>query len=274
MPRKFIATLSAVGAVISLYLALTAYNCTGGCSPVHSSPYARIAGVPVAWSGVFGYIFILLAALANKEQAVKWLSLTGLGVEAYLVFAQAILIKAYCIWCLLSALIMFAVALSACGPLAVVLAAAVFCAGLMFTPKEQPHKPEANLPAVQEKASSPVPAEKSGFHVVDESGRRLLLDSSKPVLFFAPWCSHCYPVLKAAASLPADKRPALVYGFPGGDLEKDLRDARAEADAVGLKDPVYVCTDRLNLDRLPALTVQEKTLYGEKEIADWLQERS
>src|SRR5256885_17031310 len=72
--RKAIAFLSLVGFLISLYLWLHAIGVvgelkcgTGSCEVVQTSPYARVAGVPVAFFGVLGYVALFVTALVGLQ---------------------------------------------------------------------------------------------------------------------------------------------------------------------------------------------------------------
>ncbi len=84
---------------------------TGGCERVLSSQYSEIAGQPIALLGVVFYalvLFLAVYALANKSPLPRkflllWGSigfLSSLGLTSL----QAFIIKAWCQYCLLSAL--------------------------------------------------------------------------------------------------------------------------------------------------------------------------
>jgi len=88
----------------------------GDCNAVQSSSYARIWGIlPVGLLGGFGYIAIL-AAWWIKRQPWGWLStyapvalfgmaLFGTIFSVYLTYLELFVIKAVCIWCVTSAII-------------------------------------------------------------------------------------------------------------------------------------------------------------------------
>ena len=118
--RQAIAFLSLVGFLISLYLWLHAIGVvgelkcgTGSCEVVQSSQYARVAGVPVAFFGVLGYLAILITALVGLQPAflpkrgpsvlLAALATGGLLFTAYLTYLEAFVIQAWCRWCLGSA---------------------------------------------------------------------------------------------------------------------------------------------------------------------------
>lgn len=116
------AALALVGLLISLYLwlwkigALGLLACgDGACEQVQLSPYAQIAGVPVALFGVAGYLAILGVSLAGLQEPFlgrRWpthaiIVLAGLGVAftAYLTYLEAAVIRAWCRWCIVSAVV-------------------------------------------------------------------------------------------------------------------------------------------------------------------------
>ena len=88
-----------------------------GCSYVLASPYSRIFGVPVSTIGLGVYLCLTFLALQardpqNRADAVRWIfyiSLTGTLMSAYFIFLQALVIKHWCPFCLLSAILMFSI---------------------------------------------------------------------------------------------------------------------------------------------------------------------
>jgi uncharacterized membrane protein len=86
---------------------------TGGCERVQNSPYADLAGIPVALLGLAGYAAILVALLAPGEAArlaAAGLALAGMAFSGYLVYLQLAVIDAICQWCIASDLLMAALA--------------------------------------------------------------------------------------------------------------------------------------------------------------------
>lgn len=95
----------------------------GDCNAVQSSPYARLFGVlPVGVLGGLGYIAILAAWLAGRQ---KWgilsayapLALFGMAFfgtifSTYLTYLEPFVIKAVCIWCVTSAILITLVMLA------------------------------------------------------------------------------------------------------------------------------------------------------------------
>jgi uncharacterized membrane protein len=113
-----IAALAFVGMVDASYVALHSgrgflvpCGMAGGCDQVLNSPYAAVAGIPVAWFGLAFYLTTAgcaLFTLFGFEQALRLsfvLVSLALGFTVYLFYLQAFVIRAFCDYCLLSALL-------------------------------------------------------------------------------------------------------------------------------------------------------------------------
>ena len=81
------------------------------CGKVLSSPYALLFGIPLALIGVFQYSLILtlsFLAFQLKNSTARYLlvlpAIAGFIASLYFVFLQVAIIKAICLYCLLSAL--------------------------------------------------------------------------------------------------------------------------------------------------------------------------
>ena len=111
-----ITALAFVGMVDAIYVALHSSRgfllpcgIAGGCDQVLNSPYAAVLGVPVAWFGLAFYLTTAgcaFFALFGFEQALRLslaLASLALGFTVYLLYLQAIVIRAFCDYCLLSA---------------------------------------------------------------------------------------------------------------------------------------------------------------------------
>lgn len=108
--------LAVLGLGIAGYLTYVHYanvdpvcNIAHGCHKVQTSEYARLAGVPVALLGLFGYAGILAALLAPGEagrMAAALLALIGFGFSMYLTYRELFTIDAICQWCVASAVLM------------------------------------------------------------------------------------------------------------------------------------------------------------------------
>lgn len=114
----FAALVSVIGLLDSIYLTVEhlsgrSVRCTivSGCSEVLSSPYASVRGVPLALIGAIAYFIVFsLATLAafDYKSAGKLLPIV-VGImfltTVWLFYLQAFVIKAFCQFCLLSALV-------------------------------------------------------------------------------------------------------------------------------------------------------------------------
>jgi uncharacterized membrane protein len=110
----------ALGLAIAAYLTYVHYagvspvcEIAHGCEKVQSSHWSRIAGVPVALLGLIGYAGILAALLVPGETArtaAAGQALVGAGFSAYLTYREVFTLHAICIWCVMSAVLMAALA--------------------------------------------------------------------------------------------------------------------------------------------------------------------
>jgi uncharacterized membrane protein len=120
--RMLVSVLSLIGFFVALYL--WAHNAgltgpivcgVGDCATVQSSPYARIGPVPVSAIGVAGYVALFVLSLLGlqpprrESKLIGGLLLAGatLGVafSAYLTYLEAAVIRAWCQYCVASAII-------------------------------------------------------------------------------------------------------------------------------------------------------------------------
>jgi uncharacterized membrane protein len=112
------ALLSLVGLADALYLTIEhitgqSVRCTivSGCSEVLSSPYAVVAGVPLAAIGaaayftVFSLAILTLFGYPKAGTLLMALLIMMFGVSLWLIYLQAFVIREFCQYCLLSALI-------------------------------------------------------------------------------------------------------------------------------------------------------------------------
>jgi uncharacterized membrane protein/thiol-disulfide isomerase/thioredoxin len=135
-PRLELATplLSVVGLGVALYLSYVELQAApavcgpvGDCNAVQSSPYARLFGVlPVGMLGAGGYLAIFVAWLwgrfrsdplaAHAPLALFGMALFGTLFSAYLTYIEVFVLRAVCIWCLISAVLMTLLLLLGLGP--------------------------------------------------------------------------------------------------------------------------------------------------------------
>lgn len=85
-----------------------------GCNIVASSQYAQIFGIPLAEFGIlfYGVLFVLAAleiVLFDRllRRVLQAVALVGVLASLYFIFVQAVFIKAFCIYCSISAAITF-----------------------------------------------------------------------------------------------------------------------------------------------------------------------
>jgi uncharacterized membrane protein len=114
--------LAIIGLVDSLYLywvkisnAYALCGPIGDCESVNSSPYAEIAGVPIALLGAGAYLSIL-GFLFFERRGRFWseyspyiifgISLAGVLYSAYLTYIEVAILRAICPYCVLSAIIL------------------------------------------------------------------------------------------------------------------------------------------------------------------------
>jgi uncharacterized membrane protein len=122
LARMGIALFSLLGLLVAGYLTLYHFGSTGtlqcaigSCEKVQSSRYAYLLGQPVALWGVFAYATLLglaMASLQPRFERARWVSLgifgmaaVGVAFSAYLTYLEAVVIQAWCQWCVVSAIL-------------------------------------------------------------------------------------------------------------------------------------------------------------------------
>ena len=117
--------LSILGLVDSIYLAwIKLANATaacagiGDCESVNNSPYAEIAGIPIAVLGAGAYL-LMISLLLMEPRAEFWkensplivfgLSLVGVLYSAYLTYVEVAILHAICPYCVISAVLLVAI---------------------------------------------------------------------------------------------------------------------------------------------------------------------
>lgn len=111
---------SLVGIGISIFSALHNAEVVSGtfcdisetvnCDAVNRSDYSEIAGIPVAWMGLLGYGFLFTAGIAKwRAPSDRGLSLFlllaaigGMAFALYLTGIEAFVLRAWCILCIVS----------------------------------------------------------------------------------------------------------------------------------------------------------------------------
>jgi uncharacterized membrane protein len=112
------ALLALVGLADALYLTIEhltgqSVRCTiiSGCSAVLSSPYAVVAGVPLAAIGAAAYFTVFSLAILTlfgyhwAGKIMRAMVITMFAIGVWLIYLQAFVIREFCQYCLLSAAI-------------------------------------------------------------------------------------------------------------------------------------------------------------------------
>ena len=120
--RMVVAVLSLIGVFLAAYLVANNLGLTppipcgqGDCGTVQSSQYAWVGPVPVSAIGLVGYAALFVLAMMGLQprwagsRAVAFLLLGGaaLGVlfSAYLTYIEAVVLQAWCRYCVASAIL-------------------------------------------------------------------------------------------------------------------------------------------------------------------------
>lgn len=136
---RLIPVLAVAGLAVALYLTYVETTNTqavcgpvGDCNEVQASPFAKLFGVlPVGLLGAVGYVAILVAWALGRYAKGIWsrlapfailgMALFGVLFSIYLTYLELFIIRAVCIWCVTSAVIMAALLALSVGPAVVAL---------------------------------------------------------------------------------------------------------------------------------------------------------
>ena len=85
------------------------------CDLVNRSQYSVVHGVPVALVGILGYLFVLSLATVYREKAetpfmLAAAALVGMAFALYLTYIEGFVLHAWCVVCLSSLGLIFAIA--------------------------------------------------------------------------------------------------------------------------------------------------------------------
>jgi uncharacterized membrane protein len=110
--RAAVALVALAGVAVAGYRTWVHYQpgsliCTGGggCETVQESDYAVIAGIPVALLGLLAYVAVLALTAVDSPTTrlvTAVIAIGGLGFAIYLIVLQAVVIDAWCVWCLVN----------------------------------------------------------------------------------------------------------------------------------------------------------------------------
>ncbi len=89
----------------------------GDCGSVNNSSYSMLYGIPVAYLGFLSYLAITVLGLVLilKKREINWINylifgttLVGMLFSGYLTYIELGVLKAICLYCVISAIIMTA----------------------------------------------------------------------------------------------------------------------------------------------------------------------
>jgi uncharacterized membrane protein len=123
--KYVLVVFAALGIVVST-LALREHYRTEGDSPcsinerwdcgiVNHSPYATLAGIPVAALGIAGYLLMAALAWRRLYRGVLAAALAGLSYSLYLAHIEAHVLGVWCVYCVISLGIISLITLLALG---------------------------------------------------------------------------------------------------------------------------------------------------------------
>jgi uncharacterized membrane protein len=122
-----LATLAIAGVAVSV-LALRVHYSTDiqpcdlnekwDCGIVNHSPFAEIAHIPVAVMGILGYLALAGLALARQRVLVAGAAMIGLGFALWLTFIEEYVLQVWCLYCVISQVIIALITLLSLGWLA------------------------------------------------------------------------------------------------------------------------------------------------------------
>jgi uncharacterized membrane protein len=110
---KYLLLILAILGIIVSSLALREHYRTYGDSPcsinerwdcgvVNHSPYAMLAGIPVATIGIAGYILMGVLASLRAYRLLLVAALAGLAFSLYLANIEAHVLGVWCVYCVIS----------------------------------------------------------------------------------------------------------------------------------------------------------------------------
>jgi len=82
------------------------------CGVVNHSPYAMIAGIPVAVFGIAGYIVMALLSVRRSYRLLLAASAAGLAFSLYLAHIESAVLGVWCIYCVASLIIISLITLT------------------------------------------------------------------------------------------------------------------------------------------------------------------
>lgn len=110
--KYFLLTLAILGLIVSSLALREHYreygdapcdiNAHWDCGVVNHSPYAMLAGIPVAAVGMAGYILMGILAFLRSYRLLLVPTFAGLAFSLYLANIEAHVLGVWCIYCVIS----------------------------------------------------------------------------------------------------------------------------------------------------------------------------
>jgi len=114
---KLIVIFSVIGVLDTAYLSYhyiikTAPTCSifskDWCKKVFFSSYNKTLGIPNAFAGLLAYILLIVLAILFINKIVPFyfviaLVMIGFAASMYFLYLQSMVIRAFCFWCVISA---------------------------------------------------------------------------------------------------------------------------------------------------------------------------
>jgi uncharacterized membrane protein len=109
--------LAFLGLVDTLYLGIkrgkpVPCSITTGCEEVLNSKFSAVGGIPISWFGFAFYLSVFsaaaFAAFSDDDRLLRlafWPALAGFAISLGLVGVQAFVLRAWCQYCLVSAVL-------------------------------------------------------------------------------------------------------------------------------------------------------------------------
>ncbi|MEN9389103.1 MAG: hypothetical protein RLY61_187 [Candidatus Parcubacteria bacterium] len=103
--QLFLYMLCLIGIGISMYLTYTKVTSSSvacinaGCNTVQSSKYSELFGIPMGVFGLGFYFALFTLLFKAKESWAKLLLVWGNIYSLYLTYLELFVIKAICVWC-------------------------------------------------------------------------------------------------------------------------------------------------------------------------------
>lgn len=126
LSNRLIFVFSLLGLLVAFFL-FYEYNLKGpifcptgqGCDIVRASSYSRFLGISIPILGILFYLTMAVLSVVHSHELPKkvvrrlqmLIAVVGVGFGVYLTYLEAVVIKAFCFWCVLSFIISVAILL-------------------------------------------------------------------------------------------------------------------------------------------------------------------